>query len=190
VGIALVKPGRQYLPCYVAALERGYSPSTHRPQKRLEDLQAIASDADAFLASCDDVAARGAPVILVDGSRVARLPGFVRWMWDGDFAGSIALRWQTGNPELPEWCQGHIGYSVVPWKRRRGYATAALRLILPEARNAGLPYVEVTTDPSNAASQRVIAANGGVLLGRKPASYGSPETLRYRIPLAPTPEAS
>jgi predicted acetyltransferase len=183
--LALVRPAAEFLPAYVAALERGYSPSTSREAKRLEELAAIAADAQAFLASCEDIEARGAPVVLQDGSHVARLPGIVRWMWDGDFAGSIGLRWQSGTPDLPEWCQGHIGYSVVPWKRRRGYATAALRMILPEARRVGLPYVEITTDPNNAASQRVIAANGGVLLGRKAAAYGSSETVRYRIPIAP-----
>ena len=176
-----MRPAAEHLPAYVAALERGYSPSTNRAEKRLEELAAIAVDAGAFLASLEDREGKGAPIILRDGSRVARLPGFVRWMWDGEFAGSIALRWQTGKPELPEWCQGHIGYSVVPWKRGRGYATAALHLILPEARGVGLAYVEVTTDPNNFASQRVIAANGGVLLGRKAAAYGSTETLRYRI---------
>ena len=171
---ALVRPAAEYLPAYVAALQRGYSPSSSRAEKRREDLDAIAADADAFLTLCEDLEARGAPVVLPDGSRARRLPGFVRWMWDGDFAGSIGLRWQIGTPELPAWCDGHVGYSVVAWKRRRGYATEALRLILPEAGNAGLPYVEVVTSRDNIASQRVITANGGVL-------YHDGESLRYRI---------
>ena len=185
MSLVLLRPAAAYLPAYVAALQRGYSPSAHRPAKRLEELAAIAADADAFLASCEDVDARGAPVTLPDGSRVARLPGLVRWMWDGEFAGSIGLRWQSGTPDLPEWCLGHVGYSVVPWKRRRGHATAALRLILPEARQVGLPYVEVVTDSDNTASQRVVIANGGALLERfrKATVYGAAEALRYRIPL-------
>lgn len=181
--MSLVRPARQYLPSYVAALERGYCPSTNRSEKRLEELAAIACGADAFLASCEDLEARGAPVVLPDGSRVARLPGFQRWMWDGDFAGSVGLRWQIGTPELPDWCHGHIGYSVAQWKRRRGYATAALRMMLAEARNVGLPYVEVVTSPSNTASQRVILANGGEFIERfrmRP-EYGPGDALRYRI---------
>ena len=48
-----------------------------------------------------------------------------------------------------------------------------------------LRHVELTTDPENVASQRVIIANGGVLLGgfRKEAAYGGEEGLRFRINL-------
>jgi predicted acetyltransferase len=112
-----------------------------------------------------------------------RIPGFKRWLWDGEFCGSIGLRWQPGTTELPPHCLGHIGYAVVPWKQRRGYATSALRLILPEAKAVGLSYVEITTDPDNIPSQRVIAANGGVLVERfrKPPQFGSKPGLRFRI---------
>ncbi len=86
---------------------------------------------------------------------------------------------------LPPHCLGHVGYSVVPWKRRRGYATRALALMLPEARREGLAYVELTTDPDNMASQKVIAANGGVLIERfkAEAAHGDRDELRWRIVL-------
>jgi predicted acetyltransferase len=44
----------------------------------------------------------------------------------------------------------------VPWKLRRGYATAALREILAAAPEEGLRYVEIVTHPENIAPQRVI----------------------------------
>jgi predicted acetyltransferase len=49
----------------------------------------------------------------------------------------------------------------------------------------GLRYVEITTDPDNMPSQRVIEANGGVLVERftRPASLGGTPGLRYRIAL-------
>jgi predicted acetyltransferase len=58
--------------------------------------------------------------------------------------------------------------------------------LLPEARAEGLPFVEITTDLTNIASQHVIEANGGVLFERftKPAQYGGAESLRYRIALS------
>ena len=73
----------------------------------------------------------------------------------------------------------------MPWKRRRGYATRALQLLLPQTREEGLPYVELTTDAGNVASRRVIEANGGTVVERfnKPAAYGGAESLRYRISL-------
>jgi RimJ/RimL family protein N-acetyltransferase len=76
-----------------------------------------------------------------------------------------------------------VGYAVVPWKQRRGYAKAALRLILPEAKAVGLPYVEITTDPGHIASQRVIEANGGILVEHfiKPQQFGCKPGLRFRV---------
>jgi predicted acetyltransferase len=150
-----------------------------------EELERIAADADAFLASLVDREATGDPITLPDGTTVPRLPGYRRWIWDGEFCGSIGLRWQRGTEALPPYCLGHIGYAVVPWKQRRGYATRALREVLLEARAEGLRYVEITTDPDNLPSRRVIEANGGVLVEEfvKPAALGGKPGLRYRVNL-------
>jgi predicted acetyltransferase len=184
--LQLVEPSKRYLAAYVAALERGYTPSTHDPKRGFEDLREIRSDERKFLKLLTDPFAKvGTSMKMADGSLVARLPGFVRWMWDGEFAGSISLRWQPGTAELPPTCLGHIGYSVVAWKRRRGYATTALRLMLPEARRQGLSSVDVVTEAGNIASQRVIEANGGTLVERFEMSraHGGGEAIRYRIAL-------
>jgi predicted acetyltransferase len=182
----LVRPLRMHLASYVAALERGWSADNVRGEAAArEELDCIRSDPAAFIASLDDPQGKGPPITLPDGSRVPRLPGYQRWMWDGEFAGSIGFRWQYGTVELPSYCLGHIGYAVVPWKQRRGYATAALRDLLQEAARTGLPYVELITDPDNIASQRVIEAAGGTLYQRftKPPQYGGQIGLRYRIVL-------
>lgn len=120
-----------------------------------------------------------------DGSTVPRLPGFHRWLRDGEFCGSLNFRWQPGTSALPPHVLGHIGYSVVPWKQGRGYATRGLALLLPEVWAQGLTHVDLTTDPDNLASQRVILANGGRLVERfrKAAAYGGAESLRWRIDL-------
>ena len=83
-------------------------------------------------------------------------------------------------------CLGHIGYSVVSWKRKLGYATEALRLILVEARQR-LPYVDITTELDNLPSQRVILANGGYLVERfkKPLSLGGTDGLLFCIDFSP-----
>ena len=181
----LVKPALEHLPSYIAALERGWSPDNLRPEASVEELCEIRLSPVAFVARLEDREAKGAPIKLPDGTTVPRLPGFRRFMWDGEFCGSIGLRWHPGTPVLPETCLGHVGYAVVPWKRGRGYATQALAQILPEATRIGLPYVELTTEPDNLASQRVILANGGVFVESftAPRFHGAHETLRYRIPL-------
>lgn len=182
----LVWPARDYLPGFVAALERGWSRDTMRPETTQEDLARIAEDPHRFVAEMVDREANGPAIPLPDGTLVPRLPGFARWMWDGEFCGSIGLRWQPGTTDLPPYCPGHIGYAVVPWKRRRGYATRALALLLPDAKAEGLTFVELTTEAGNVPSQRVIEANGGELVERfrRPDLHGGAEILRYRIRLA------
>ena len=182
----LVWPAEQYLSGYVHALQQDWSPDNLRPQAAAEELAQIAQDPARFVSEQVDREAKGPLVILPDGSRVPRLPGYSQWMWDGEFCGAIGFRWQPGTTDLPPYCLGHIGYSVVPWKRQRGYATRALQLLLPLARGEGLAYVELTTDADNIASQRVIEANGGELIERfhKSAEYGGAESLRFRILLA------
>src|ERR1043165_5375049 len=181
----LVVPSEAYLASYVHALERGWSPDNLRPQAGLDELERIRHDAGGFLASRTDPEAKAGPVVLPDGSTVPRLPGYNKWMWDGEFCGVIGIRWQPGTAELPPHCLGHIGYSVVPWKRRLGYATLALRQLLPDAKRESLRYVHIATTPDNIVSQRVIEANGGVLVEEfvKPPAFGSVRALRYRVKL-------
>ena len=181
----LVCPAPEYLNGYIHALQQGWSPDNLRPQAAQEQLRRIADDPDLFLAQQIDREAKGPKVILPDGREVQRLPGYTLWMWDGEFCGAISFRWQPNSTELPPYCFGHIGYSVVPWKRRRGYATRALRLMLAEAKKEGLAYVEIVTDIDNLASQKVIEANGGKLIERfhQPKEWGGMEELRYRIAL-------
>ena len=179
----LVWPANEHLAGYVSALERGWSPNNLRPAASQEELALIRTDPVRFLANLVDREAKGPAVKLPNGATVPRLPGYRQWMWDGEFCGTIQLRWQPGTNSLPDYCLGHIGYSVVPWKRERGYAKEALRMLLLDAPSVGLRYVEITTSPDNLASQHVIRANGGVLVEtfiKLPELGGTPE-LRFRI---------
>jgi len=163
----IVRPALEYLPGYVAALERGWSPDhTRGADAALEELGQIERDPSAFVEDLTDRNAEGPPIRLPDGTSARRLPGYRLWLWDGEFCGSISFRWEPGTSALPSHVLGHIGYAVVPWKQGRGYAKLALKLMLERARAEGLEYVEITTDPENVASRRVVEANGGVLIER------------------------
>ncbi|MBE9603804.1 GNAT family N-acetyltransferase [Acetobacteraceae bacterium H6797] len=181
----IMRPSMAMLPAYVAALEGGWSPDNLRHAVAGEQLAHIERDPEGFLAGLDDPEAKGPPMELPNGLRVPRLPGFRRWIWDGEFCGTIGLRWPADRGPLPPHVLGHIGYTIIPSKRRRGYATRALGLMLGEARRVGLSYVELTTDTDNDASQKVILANGGVLVERfvKHEAYGMAHGLRFRIEL-------
>src|SRR5262249_51162819 len=116
--LELVIPAAQHLGSYVRALEQGWSPDNLRPQTALDELKRIDEDPARFITEQVDREGHGPPVTLPDGSIVRRLPGYKRWMWDGEFCGAIGFRWQPGTAELPPHVLGHIGFSVVPWKRR------------------------------------------------------------------------
>lgn len=90
-----------------------------------------------------------------------RVPQTYYFLWDGDaIVGLMKLRHQL-NDELRRHV-GHVGYSILPRYRERGYATAGLRLLLKEADKILFDEsLLLFTEASNVASQRVIVANGG-----------------------------
>jgi len=79
---------------------------------------------------------------------------------------------------------GHIGYSVRPSERGKGYATRMLAMALDEARRLGMKRVLITCDQRNIASARVIQKNGA-RLENEVASHlpGREVTQRYWIEL-------
>ena len=58
---------------------------------------------------------------------------------------------------------GHIGYSVRPSERRKGFATKMLALALKECKKLGIGRVLITCDKNNTGSARTIQKNGGIL---------------------------
>ena len=58
---------------------------------------------------------------------------------------------------------GHIGYSVRPSERGKGYGHILLNLTLEQASHLGLDRVLITSDWSNKSSRAMIERQGGVL---------------------------
>lgn len=56
---------------------------------------------------------------------------------------------------------GHIGYSILPSERKKGYATAMLKMGLLKCKDLGIDPVLVTCDKNNVASRKTIEACGG-----------------------------
>ena len=166
--LRLVAPSLAGLAGYAAALEAGWSPNTERDVSA-EQLMLARHDPGGLIYQ---LTRQDGTIVTGSGDRVPRLPSRVFWLDDGAFCGSTNFRYARGSDALPVHVNGHVGYAVVPWKRRRGYATEALRLILPVAREAGLGRVQITCDDDNEPSRRVILKNGGEFIGTRLESGG------------------
>jgi predicted acetyltransferase len=106
-----------------------------------------------------------------------RVPCTTLWYVSGaEYLGRLAIRHRLNAFLLEE--GGHIGYDVRPTARRKGYATAMLREVLPIARSLGITQTLVTCDVDNVASRKVIEAAGGVFEDERKGK------LRFWVPTA------
>lgn len=75
--------------------------------------------------------------------------------------GMINIRYRLNDFLLNE--AGHIGYSIRPTERNKGYATQMLCLGLQKCKELNIDRVLITCDKKNIASARVIQKNNGIL---------------------------
>jgi predicted acetyltransferase len=169
-GLRLIEPSAEWRETFADMAREYLASGDHRYVLGLEDF-------DRYLSA---VARRSKP----DASRQDRVPGLEFWLEQGGLlVGGLRLRlWLNSALEHEG---GHIGYDVRPSNRRRGYATAALRLGLERARVLGIGRVLITTDSDNEASIKVIERNGGVF-NREVTSHESGKLIRqYWIDMSP-----
>ncbi|MCK6128898.1 GNAT family N-acetyltransferase [Streptococcus halitosis] len=79
---------------------------------------------------------------------------------DGQAVGSLNIRLCLNDFLLEE--GGHIGYSIRPSERGKGYAKESLRQGLQVAKEKNIKKALVTCSTENPASRAVIVANGGL----------------------------
>ncbi len=80
---------------------------------------------------------------------------------DNKIVGITDLRHHIDHPVLGTW-GGHIGYSVRPSERKKGYAKEMLRQNLQNCRTLGISRVLITCHADNIASEKTILALGGI----------------------------
>ena len=106
---------------------------------------------------------------------------FVYLRDDGKIVGMIQVRHEL-NAYLAKYA-GHIGYSVRPDERRKGYASQMLGDVLPYCREIGLDRVLITCNAMNEGSRRTIVKNGGVYDGTVHETNENVDIERYWIAL-------
>ena len=151
--LLLLRPTAKYIPQYEAYrrefLDFGGSMDGAGSLRRLESGRAWLDEVERF----------SRPETVPEGKVVSTQFILVREA-DDRLLGMLQLRHYL-NDYLRR-VAGHIGYSVRPSERRRGYAKRMLAMALDEARALGLERVMISCSVENEASRRTILSNGGV----------------------------
>jgi predicted acetyltransferase len=137
------------------------------------DAAAIAADFTAFIAGL-----RRSEIDVPEGD----VPESILWLVEGDtYIGRINLRHRL-NDALRR-IGGNLGYDIRPTMRQQGYGDLICKLGLDEARKLGLKRVLLTCDEDNAASRKIIEANGGIFESSEVVHRPGVLCLRYWIDL-------
>jgi len=91
---------------------------------------------------------------------------------DQKIIGMIDIRHHLGNDFLAQY-GGHIGFSVCPSERKKGYATEILKMGLEYAKSLNIEKVMIGCFSDNIPSIKTIEKCDGILSETKPLTHGS-----------------
>ncbi len=175
----LVRPTLDAFGGYEDALMRGWAPDP----RRTGDAAYVAAELDALRADragyLDRLLTFPAPA---ESDSPTTPVNHALWISDGEFAGKADLRFVPATGAVPDGVPGHVGYSIVPWKQGRGYATAALRALMAFARAKGLTGLQILCNVENTASRTVVEKVGGEVehVGTHPSDRPEQMKVYYR----------
>lgn len=110
-------------------------------------------------------------------------PSAFVWLVDEqkkEYLGRISVRYVLKN-EYMKMFGGHIGYTVNPKYRRRGYATMLLKYGIELASKKGIKMILITCNVDNIGSRKVIEKNGGIFINSMYDERNRKHKLRYVI---------
>ncbi|MDR1694426.1 MAG: GNAT family N-acetyltransferase [Lactobacillaceae bacterium] len=179
----LAKPSLEYRKSFIEAVNEGFSFSSLRDFTE-EEKQKINNDFESFFKEKYDRVFAPAKIICEDGNSYDKVPDTTYWLVDeGEFIGQFSLRHYLNDFLFMH--GGNIGYVIRPSKRKMGYATKGLGLVLTEARKLGLDKVMISAKEENIGSWKAIEKNGGELdnVTAMPWDTSGPRFKRYWINL-------
>lgn len=151
-------------------LDAGDSMDGCGPLRRFED-------AEAYIQVCRDYEdPEKVPSHLVPATQFL----FVR-KCDNKLVGMIQVRHRFN--DFLEKYAGHIGYSVRPSERCKGYAKEMLKSVLPFCKEIGIDKVLIACIDGNIGSEKTILANGGVYESTVHEPNGNRDLKRFWIAL-------
>lgn len=101
---------------------------------------------------------------------------------DGKIVGFSCLRHRLEYDDDDIEFASHIGYSIRPSERGKGYAKEQLRLVLRKARELGIDEVRIVCRDINVGSSRTILANGGRFVDALHGEESGLTIHRYDVP--------
>lgn len=80
---------------------------------------------------------------------------------DDEIIGTGRIRTNLDNDEYFNTYSGHLGYTIIPSKRKKGYGTKLLHILLEKCKELHLKEVMIVCKEDNIGSQKVIENNLG-----------------------------